>query len=179
MWGRVWARVASPMVEPDARQVMWRALHDILPTRERIKRMGLSDLDGRQVTSAYCNRCDLRAVDNVTHMFSECKLVREAWCWVRRRLLDLLPRDMADLSNMEFLMMMFPKEHFEDEMVWLLGVYMGWVYEEAVVKGRVLGDEHIRGYMRYMYFKSKQMKMPQLGYISEVTIHPLTVFDNG
>ena len=179
MWGRVWSRVASPMIDPMSRQVIWRGVHDILPTRERIKRMGLSDLDGRKVTNAYCNRCDLGVVDTVTHMFSECKLVREAWCWVRRRLMDLLPRDMADLSNTEFLMMMFPREHFEDEMVWILGVYMGWVYEEAVVKGRVLGDGHIRGYMRYMYFQSKQTKMPQLGYISEVTIHPQTVFDNG
>ena len=91
MWGRVWNRIASPMLDPEARQVIWRAVNDILPTRERIHRMGLKDLDGRQVANAHCNRCDLRAVDNITHMFSECKLVREAWCWVRRRLLEVRP----------------------------------------------------------------------------------------
>ena len=176
-WGRVWTRVASPMLEPMARQVVWRSIHNILPTRERICRLGLRGIDGRNVDSALCNRCNLRMLDNVTHMFTECVLVREAWCWVRKRLLDLLPDDMSDLSNTELVMFMFPKERFEDEMVWVMGVYMNWVYEEAVVKGRMLNDAHARGYMRYMYYQSLGTKMPQLGYISEVTTH--TVFDNG
>ena len=110
-------------------------------------------------------------------MFTECVLVREAWCWVRRRVLGLLPDDMVDLSNTELVMFMFPKERFEDEIVWLMGVYMGWVFDEAVVKGRMLNDAHARGYMRYMYYQSLGTKMPQLGFISEVTTH--TVFDNG
>ena len=166
------------MIEPLARQVVWRSVHNILPTRERSCRLGLRDLNGAGIVNARCDRCNLGVLDDQTHMFTECKLVREAWCWVRRRVLDLLPDDMADLSNTELIMFMFPKENFEDELVWLLGVYMGWVYDEAVVKGRVLNDAHARGYMRYMYFQSLGTKMPQLGYISEITI-PRIVFDNG
>ena len=111
-------------------------------------------------------------------MFTGCGLVREAWCWVRRRLLDLLPDDMADISNKELIMFLFPKERMEDEMVWVMGVYMGWVFEEAVQKGRVLNDAHVRGYMKYMYYQSLHTKMPQLGYISEITQN-LVFDDNG
>ena len=46
---------------------------------------------------------------------------------------------------------------------------MGWVYEEAVVKGRVLTEANARGYLKYMFFQSRTMKMPQLGYISQIT----------
>ena len=179
MWGRVWTRVDSPMLDPMARQVVWRGINNVLPTRDRAVRLGLRDRDSGQLQNAICNRCTLRALDSVTHMFTECGLVREAWCWVRMRLLDLLPDDMNDLSNMEFVMMMFPKERFEDEMVWLMGSYMNYVYEEAVGKGRVLADSHVKGYLQYMYFQSLGMNMPQLGYIPEVTVSRNLVFDNG
>ena len=178
-WGRVWARVASEMLDPMARHTVWRAINNILPTRDRIHRLGMRELDGRQVQSSLCNRCDLRLEDSVEHMFTECGLVREAWCWVRRRLLDLLPDDMNDLSNIEFIMFMFPKERFEAEMIWVMGMYMGWVHEEAVIKGRKLNDANARGYLRYMYHQSRGTKMPQLGYISEITMGQNIVYDNG
>ena len=161
-----------------ARQVVWKAINNLLPTRERQNRLRLNDLNGRLVTSTICTRCDLRAVDNVTHMFSECGLIREAWCWMRKRLLDLLPEDMSDLSNMELLHMMFPKENREDELVWMVGTYMGWVWDEAVVKGRTLTDAHARGYMRYQYYQSLCTKMPEVGYISDITVSRNFVFDD-
>ena len=91
----------------------------------------------------------------------------------------MLPADMMDLSNTELVHMMFPKERQEDDMVWLLGCYMAWVFEEAVVKGRLLNDAHIKAYMQYMFFKSKQMNMPQIGHISEITVSQNQIFDNG
>ena len=53
--------------------MVWRAVNDILPTRERLARLGVIDLDvddGRRVDSATCNRCNLRQRDTVTHMFT-------------------------------------------------------------------------------------------------------------
>ena len=177
-WDRVWERVDSPMLEPMARQVIWRGINNILPTRERQSRLGLLDLDNRQVINAQCNRCDQRSLDTVVHMFSECSLVREAWAWTRRRVLSLLPDDMSDLSNLELLLMFFPKEMFENSIVWVLGVYMNYVYEEAVIKGRLLSDHHVRGYMRYMYYQSKGTKMPDVGYIRGITVEGNGVSDD-
>ena len=91
----------------------------------------------------------------------------------------LLPEDMADLSNFELLHLLFPREMFENEVVWLLGSYMAWVYEEVVVKGRVVTDGHARGYMRYCYYQSLKTKMPEIGHINDVTNLQNIVFDNG
>ena len=176
-WSRVWERVASPMLEPMARQVVWRAVNNILPTRQRQSRLGLKDGAGL-VISALCDRCGQRAIDSVEHMFSECELIREPWTWIRRRLLDLLPVDMADLSNIELLLMFFPKEAHENAMVWIVGTYMNWAYEEGVVKGRLLTDQHVKGYMRYMWYQSTRTKMPEVGYVREITVVENDVSDD-
>ena len=179
MWGRVWSRVASPMLDPMSRQTVWRLINDVLPTRQRYWRMRILERDNRQVIHPECNRCNLREVDTVGHMFTACVLVREAWCWVRRRLLEMLPDDMADLSNVELINMMFPRENRENEMVWLVGMYLSWAFEEAVLKGRVLNDQHVKAYMQYMAFQTRGMNMPQLGHISGITVSQNQVFDNG
>ena len=111
-------------------------------------------------------------------MFTECSLVREAWTWTRRRLLSLLPEDMADLSNEEFLMMMFPKEMHENSMIWIVGTYMSWAYEEGVIKGRVLTDQHVQGYLKYMFYQSMRTKMPEVGFIRGVTMMDNMIFDD-
>ena len=179
MWGRVWDRVDSDMLDPSAREIVWRAINNLLPTRERQLRLKLMDrTTGRQVNDTICKRCNLRNKDDVTHMFTECGLVREAWCWVRRTALKLLPDDMNDLSNQEMVHMMFPKERFENELVWLMGTYMGWVYEEAVVRGRVLTDGHVRGFMRYQFYETLSKKMPEVGFISGITIFENFVYDD-
>ena len=180
-WDRVWERVASPMLDPMARQVVWRAVNNILPTRERLNRLGLMETNGRQVISSRCNRCDLRLVDSVCHMFTECGLVREAWCWTRRRVMSMLPDDMADLSNTEIIHMMFPSERMENELVWVVGNYMGWVHDEAVTKGRVLTAAHARAYFKYLWYQSKQTRMPQIVFIQDITtdLQQNVVFDNG
>ena len=91
----------------------------------------------------------------------------------------MLPDDMNDLSNHELLLMFFPKELHENSMVWVLGAYMSWAYEEGVIKGRVLTDLHVKGYLRYMFYKSMKMKMPEVGYISGITVMENGVYDDG
>ena len=60
--------------------------------------------------------------------FCECANVREAWFWMRQRFLDFLPQNGGQISNFEFLNLMFASTQFDDEIVWLLGVYVhqGW-----------------------------------------------------
>ena len=93
----------------------------------------------------------------------------------------MLPDDMADLSNHEMIHMMFPKERQENELVWVVGSYMGWAYEEAVNKGRVLTDAHARAYFKYIWYQSLKMRMPQIVYIQGITtdLQQNIVFDNG
>ena len=63
-----------------------------LPGSTTISRSGLHT-KMHMVNYPNCLVCGVRE-DNV-HIFAECLMVREAWGWVRMRLLDLLSRDSA------------------------------------------------------------------------------------
>ena len=78
--------------------------------------------------------------------------------------------DMQGLSNYELLMLTFPKEVVENEVVWLIGQWLQMVHDEVVVRGRNMGDQLVRGHFRYKYLESLTMKMPQLNHIQDVTV---------
>ena len=181
-WENLWVRVSSNLLDPEDREVVWRAVNDILPTRERLARLGVRDLDGdgeRRVENVTCNRCDLGQRDSVTHMFTECGLVREAWVWVRRRMLMMMPGIMAAISNYELIHMLFEGGLWEKQLTWIMGTYMGWVFGEAVIKGRCLSDSQVRGYLRYKFLEGLKKRMPDIGYIPEFFQDRDIVFDNG
>ena len=102
-------------------------------------------------------------------------MVREGWGWLRLRLMLLMP-DCGRMSNWEFLHLVFPKDsRVENEVVWLLGQWVQLVNLESIIRGRRLEQRFTMGHMRYKYLESRNMKMPQLNYISDVTV----VFDPG
>ena len=74
----------------------------------------------------------------------------EAWLWVRRQLLLLLPHTIGavGVSNEEFILMHFPKDLFETEAVWLLGNYLEVVETVAVGKGKNLKPDYLKGVLR-------------------------------
>ena len=53
----------------------------------------------------------------------ECVLVREAWLWVRQRLLGML-QNSGRKSNFEFLNLMFENDLMESEAIWMIGIYV-------------------------------------------------------
>ena len=100
----------------------------------------------------------------------ECDKVREGWGCIRARIMLLLP-DCQGYSNWELLHLTFPQDgRVENEVVWLLGQWVQLVYQEMVVRGRTMEDKFVRGHMRYKYYESLSMKIPQLNHISEVTV---------
>ena len=84
-----------PKVIPNRESI----IHNIVPNRERLfSKMHL-------VNSPNCMVCGLR--ESNTHIFTECLMVREAWGWVRMRMLELLPEENARCSNFEMINLMF------------------------------------------------------------------------
>ena len=71
--------------------------------------------------------------DNV-HLFCECILVREAWFWVRQRLLGLLPDSHARTSNFEFLNLMFERDIMDSEVIWMIGNFVQIVWDVVICK---------------------------------------------
>ena len=153
-WKLVWERLDLSVLEPLGREYLFMIIQNVVPNRERLF------MKMNMVESPNCLVCGVRE-DN-THVFTECVLVREAWGWLRMRLLSLLPEECSKTSNFEFISLMFSKHFMEREAVWLLGVYVEFVWQHRILKKTSLKIEHLVGQTKYRY---KFSRTPSLEYI--------------
>ena len=93
-WNQVWHRLQSPMLDPRAGEIFLLVIN-----KDRLYNKF------NMANSPNCPLCN-ELHDNV-HVFCECVLVREAWFWVRQRLLQMFPSSHGNTSNFEFLNLMF------------------------------------------------------------------------
>ena len=112
-WSQVWCRLQSPMLESGAREVLFMGINNIIANGDRLHNKF------HMVPSPNCVSCNVLQ-DNV-HLFCECLLVREAWFWVRQRILGILPNS-GRTSNFEFLNLMFENSSMDAEVIWIIGV---------------------------------------------------------
>ena len=98
-WQLVWERLDYPVLDPLGREFIFMIVHNIIPTRERLY------MKMHMVDSPNCVLCNVR--EDITHMFTECIMVREARGWARQRMLSLLPDSCTATSNFEFLHLIF------------------------------------------------------------------------
>ena len=109
---------------------MFLIANNIVSNRERLS------LKINLVNSPNWSMCNIR--EDISHLFTECVLVRELWGWARLRLLSLLPDDCAHTSNFEMLNLMFA-EHVRDlEVVWLIGTVVEFNWTEKILRKRKL-----------------------------------------
>ena len=157
-WGLVWKRMQSPMLEPRAREeVIFMLVNNIVANRDRLFHKF------HMVPSPNCLHCNVLH-DNV-HLFCECFLVREAWFWVRQRLLSLLDDSLARTSNFEFLNLMFEKDIMEGEAIWMIGHYVQLVWEVVICKKKILKLETMKSEYELRYFTHQKSNLPHLSYI--------------
>ena len=109
-WSLVWKRLEYLVLEPSSRDVLFSIIHNIVPNKERLfTRMHIGN-------SPNCLLCGM--METNTHIFTECVMVREAWGWVRMRLLDLLSPESSMCSNFEMIHLMFENHFMDMEAVW-------------------------------------------------------------
>ena len=96
---------------------------------------------------------------------NECKLVREAWFWVRQRLLGMLPDTHRLTSNFEFLNLMFDSFLLDKEIIWMLGVYVQLVWDFVICKKKTLKLETVQSEYLLKHEAHKTSKMPTLEHI--------------
>ena len=156
-WSQVWERLQSPMLEPKAREILFMVINNIVANRDRLYSKF------HMAASPFCLPCGVLQ-DNV-HLFCECKLVREAWFWVRQRLLGLLPDTHRQTSNFEFLNMMFESFLLDKEIVWMLGVYVKLVWDLVICKKKCLKLETVQSEYLLKHEAHKTSKMPTLEHI--------------
>ena len=145
------------MLEPSDREHLFMIINNIVPNRERLF------MKMNMVNSPNCLVCHVR--EDSTHMFMECIMVREAWGWLRLRLLSLLPDECVITSNFEFLHLMFDKNVMDNEAVWLLGGFLEFVWIEKLMKNKQVKLKNLIGFMELKYKANQYSKKPSLGHI--------------
>ena len=142
-WPLVWNRLDYLVLEPLGREVLFNIVHNIVPNRDRLfNKMHM-------VNSPNCMECGVR--EDITHIFTECVMVREAWGWVRMRLLGLLSEESARCSNFEMINLMFEKHFMDLEAVWLVATFVEFVWLEKFMLKKIVKIEHIVCHMKLRY----------------------------
>ena len=156
-WNQVWHRLQSPMLEPRAREILFLVINNIVANKDRLYNKF------NMANSPNCHLCN-ELHDNV-HVFCECVLVREAWFWVRQRLLQMLPSSHGKTSNFEFLNLMFDSSFLDSEIIWMLGTYVLLVWDTVICKKKGLKLETVKSEYSLKYFTNQSSNMPSLAYI--------------
>ena len=155
-WVQVWLRLQNPVLGIMGREILFMIIHNIVANKERVHRFNMT-------ASPNCPTCGVLQ-DNV-HLFCECVNVREAWFWLRQRMLDMLPPDSGMTSNFEFLNLMFVSSMLDSEIVWLLGVYVQLVRDNVICKKKFLSQNRIKTECAQEYLNHHAANKPILAHI--------------
>ena len=163
---------------------MFLVAHNILPTNERLNKIGMSDHPWCESETIYLplsgplrewevkqGRRDMvlavgGEIQNPTHLLCDCLKVREYWCWLRTRVLRLLPTNAQCLSNFEILMLMFPPSKHEASLVWLISNYVHLVWTELCRKEKSFTLAFVVGCLKQKYLLHCQGRNVQLSHIN-------------
>jgi hypothetical protein len=80
-WHRIWSNLHAAWIPDTVRSLWYMAIHDILPTIERLHRIILAD-------SALCTHCG--QTDTLSHRLKDCDAGKEIWRWTQRHLATML-----------------------------------------------------------------------------------------
>ena len=140
---RVWRRLASPVLFTVARDTLFLLVHNKLPVKERLFRIGVK-------VDPYCEVCPGGVICDVEHYFCSCSKVSHVWGWVRARLVDVLGNN--SVSNWELINLLLPASSNHNEAVWLLGSYVSRTWEDTFVRGGAwLRSEQFFWFLRFKY----------------------------
>ena len=156
----VYPRLTHPVLEAKQKDIIFTLVHGIYKNRARLHDQGRAD--DPLCPHPACREDDL--AQDIEHIFCSCHLVREAWLWVRRKVIRLLSRlgPPPIVSCEELILVMFPRCTEETEVMFLLGNYIELVDKNAVNKQKVLRVDSMKGVLEAKMEFVKVRAVPQL-----------------
>ena len=115
------------------------------------------------VPSPHCVLC--RVLHNNVHLFCECELVRESWFWIRQRILGMFSIVNGRTSNFELLNLMFESCVMDNEVIWILGIYVQLVWKIVICKKKMLKLEVVKSEFALKFGNHQHSNMPTLANI--------------
>lgn len=96
-WEQTWSLACLGGLSSDDKTFLWKMLHNILPTQERLHRMGM-----KNAPSPNCTFCSSNEVENLAHAFITCPLNKQVSDWLLPALephvLGFLPHQLVHLN---------------------------------------------------------------------------------
>ena len=137
-----WKRINSSVIPSSIRDISYLLLHNKLPTKERLFRVGVA-------SDPYCVFCPDALICDAEHFFCKCVRVENVWEQVRNILISMINEDVSDWCLINYFM---PKNAYEDETVWLIGNFIAKVWQELYGRNvERLKDERFFGFLTYKF----------------------------
>ena len=137
----VWSRIKTLELNMKVQETSFLLVHDKLPVKERIFRIGLAK-------DPYCDFCDAAVFEDTQHYFARCGQVDTHWRWVRTVLYLILGAKAGLITDKELLNFSWASNKCDREVVWLISwfVWFRWSNGSSAVNERELF-----GFMRFKY----------------------------
>ena len=142
-YSTAWRRLHSSVVDDKARDVLFLLLHNKLPVRERLFRIGLKN-------DPYCLKCAGAEVSDIVHYFCTCEAVCHTWSWLKRQVMQL-GRLGASVDDWDIVNLHFLNSRNDSEIVWLVSSYVLYVWEMVEVKKLEVTLDKFFGYLTFKY----------------------------
>ena len=123
-WERTWYLARMRGLGPELQSFLWKLLHRLLPTQERISRI----LKNR---SPLCQLCDDQITDDLLHTFFHCKFNGEA----STSLLNCLATQSPSITPNQVLTLNFNAEETNElSLAWLTGQFLHNIWSARTMK---------------------------------------------
>ena len=136
-----WKRISLPVLSSSVRDITFMLLHNKLPTKERLHRVGLS-------SDPFCHECPGSPLSNVEHYFCLCLRVQNVWPRVQNILTNLVGEDITNFKMINFNMC---RSSWENEAVWLLGNYVSRAWSILSSGSQIIKEEEFFGFLRFKF----------------------------
>ena len=129
-WPIIWKRARMPGLSNDSRSFLFKLLHNILPTQERLFRIT------RTTFSDVCVCCDSGLTDNVwNHSFTACSHTLPAMNWLMSSLSSFDPS--TNLDKIIWLQVDTTNETNELAAIWLIAETMSYAWSRRRTRSNI------------------------------------------
>ena len=161
---QVWKRLGNCSLSYEMHEILFLLIHRKLLVKERLFRINLAD-------DPYCESCSLQLQMFVEcdfeHFFCICPRVLNAWSSIKNIILNLLQ---AAVSDQCLISLDYPSSKFENEIIWILGSYLLYVWQSLHSEGASsIERKKLFGFLKFKY------KASQLGARSQLHL-PINTF---
>ena len=143
-WEALWRRARQRGLSNTARTFLWRMLHNLLPTGERLNR-----ILPRTNPSNICLHCNLGEIDNIySHTFTQCTHSAEVMTW----LIDTLSTLDPTIIHNDIIWLQFTEEH-ELVATWIVAESLEYSWAKRMSNEMINMDQllaHLRTTVSFM-----------------------------